>query len=55
MAYAGCPSVVLGVPTRHIHAHVGLLSMQDAENCIRLVIELVKKLDKKTVAGLTEI
>jgi hypothetical protein len=29
--------------------------MQDAENCIRLVIELVKKLDKKTVAGLTEI
>jgi endoglucanase len=55
MAYAGCPSVVLGVPTRHIHAHVGLLSMQDAENCIRLVIELVKKLDKKTVAGLTEV
>jgi hypothetical protein len=29
--------------------------MQDAENCIRLVIELVKKLDKKTVAGLTEV
>jgi putative aminopeptidase FrvX len=34
---------------------VGLLSMRDAENCIRLVIELVKKLDKKTVAGLTEV
>jgi hypothetical protein len=29
--------------------------MRDAENCIRLVIELVKKLDKKTVAGLTEV
>lgn len=55
MANAGCPSVVLGVPTRHIHSHVGLLSMEDAENCIKLVIELIKKLDKKTVVGLTEL
>jgi endoglucanase len=55
MANAGCPSVVLGVPTRHIHSHVGLLSMEDAENCIKLVIELIRKLDKKTVAGLTEV
>jgi len=52
---AGCPSVVIGVPTRHIHAHVGLLSMTDAENCVRLVVECVKKLDKKTVERFTQI
>lgn len=55
MANAGCPSVVLGVPTRHIHSHVGLFSMTDAENCVRLVIEVIKQLDKKTVEGLTEV
>ena len=55
IANAGCPSVVLSVPTRHIHSHVGLLSMNDAENCIRLLVEVVKRLDKKTVDGLTAI
>ncbi len=55
ISHAGCPSVVLGVPTRHIHSHVGLLSMKDADNCVKLIIEIIKKLDKKTVAGLTEI
>ncbi len=55
IANAGCPSVVMGVPTRHIHSHVGMLSMTDANNCIRLVTELVKRLDKKTVAGFTEV
>jgi hypothetical protein len=29
--------------------------MTDAENCVKLLIEVVKKLDKKTVAGFTEI
>jgi putative aminopeptidase FrvX len=52
---AGCPSVVLGVPTRHIHSHVGLCSITDIENTTKLVVELIKKLDKKTVAGFTEI
>lgn len=55
MSNAGCPSVVLGVPTRHIHSHVGLCSIADIENTTRLVIEVIKKLDKKTVAGFTEI
>jgi len=50
---AGCPSVVLTVPTRHIHSHVGLLSLKDTENAVRLVIELLKKLDKETVEGFT--
>ena len=50
---AGCPSVVLGIPTRHIHSHVGLLSLEDVENAIRLTVDLVKKLDSDTVTSFT--
>ena len=50
---AGCPSVVVSVPTRHIHSHVGYLSLEDTENTIRLVIELLKRLDVETVEGFT--
>ena len=49
----GCPSIVIGVPTRHIHSHAGLLSLEDCENTIKLTIELIKKLDAKTVESLT--
>lgn len=52
---AGCPSAVISVPTRHIHSHVGLLSLDDLENAVNLVIELVKRLDKKTVDNFTAI
>ena len=52
---AGCPSVVISVPTRHIHSHVGLLSLDDVENAVKLVIELIKRLDRKTVEGFTSV
>jgi len=53
MSRAGCPSVVISVPTRHIHSHVGLLSLKDTENAVRLTIELIKRLDADTVEGFT--
>ncbi len=52
---SGCPSVVLTVPTRHIHSHIGLLSLKDTENMIRLIVELLKKLDWETVNSFTEL
>jgi len=52
---AGCPSLVIGVPTRHIHAHAGILSLTDAENAVKLLVEVVKKLDKKTADAFTAI
>lgn len=55
MSNAGCPSVVIGIPMRHMHSHAGLMSMTDADNCVKLVLEVVKRLDTKTVSGLTEI
>ena len=55
MALAGCPCVVLGVPTRHIHSHVGLLSLEDLDNAVALVTEVVKRLDAKTVESFTAV
>lgn len=53
LSRAGCPSIVLGVATRHIHSSVGLLSLGDVDNAIRLCVELVKRLDQGTVDSLT--
>jgi putative aminopeptidase FrvX len=51
----GCPSVVLSVPTRHIHAHAGILSLEDVDHAIELLVEVCKRLDAKTVESLTAV
>ncbi|MFX1250014.1 MAG: M42 family metallopeptidase [Promethearchaeota archaeon] len=52
---SGCPSLVVGIPTRHIHSHNGILDLADVEKLIELLIEVVKKLDEKTVQSFTKI
>lgn len=52
---AGCPGLVLGVPTRHIHSHAGILSLDDVEHCVQLIVAVVRRLDRATVEGLTKI
>lgn len=49
----GVPTVVLSVPTRHIHSHNGILRRDDFDRTVELVVKVVQALDKKTVAGLT--
>ena len=49
----GVPSVVIGVPTRHIHSHNAILNRDDYDQALKLIVALVKKLDAETVAGLT--
>ncbi len=51
----GCPSIVIGIPTRHIHAHNGIIDLKDIKNAIKLIIEIIKKLDEKTVESFTTI
>jgi endoglucanase len=50
---AGVPTVVIGVPTRHIHSHNAMICREDYDRALVLVVALVKKLDAETVAGLT--
>jgi len=49
----GVPTVVIGVPTRHIHSHNSIIKRVDIDNTIELVIKILKKLNKKTVNNLT--
>jgi endoglucanase len=49
----GVPTLVLGVPTRHIHCHAGILHRDDYDHALQLLIQLIMRLDKATVAGLT--
>ena len=49
----GVPTVVIGVPTRHIHSHVGIMHRDDYDNALKLVVALIKKLDEATVRELT--
>ncbi len=46
---AGCPSLVISVPTRHIHSHTAVADLVDIDNAVKLVIAVVKKLDAKAV------
>jgi endoglucanase len=49
----GVPTVVLSVPTRHIHSHNAILHRDDFDNTVRLISLVIRKLDADTVAGLT--
>ena len=49
---AGVPTVVLGVPTRHVHSHNAIFCRDDYDHALKLVTALARKLDTPTVAGL---
>jgi putative aminopeptidase FrvX len=49
----GVPCLVLGVPTRHIHTPAGIIHADDYDATLKLVVELIKALDARTVARLT--
>ncbi len=50
----GIPTVVLGVPTRHIHSHSAIIRRNDFDNTVKLLLRLIERLDKKMVNSLTE-
>ncbi|MTD29610.1 M42 family metallopeptidase [Planomicrobium sp. YIM 101495] len=49
----GVPALAIGVATRYIHSHAGILHRDDYENAVKLIVEVIKKLDKDTVARIT--
>ncbi len=50
----GVPAIVIGPPVRYIHSHNAMLHRDDYETTIKLVVELIKKLDSRTVKSMTE-
>jgi putative aminopeptidase FrvX len=49
----GVPTIVVGVPARHIHSHSAIIHRDDYDNAVKLVTAVVEKLDTATVADLT--
>jgi putative aminopeptidase FrvX len=50
----GVPTIVLGVPVRYAHSHVGILCLDDYDNTLKLLVELLKRLDMETVTSFTD-
>ena len=50
----GVPCIVLGIPTRYIHAHRGVLEIEDYRHAIELTELLIRSLDQSVVASFTD-
>ncbi|HLR11437.1 MAG TPA: M42 family metallopeptidase [Sporosarcina sp.] len=49
----GVPSLAICIPTRYIHSHAGILHRDDYENTVKLLVEVIKKLNRETVNQIT--
>lgn len=45
----GVPAMAISVATRYIHSHASILHREDYENTVKLIVEIIKKLDRDTV------
>ena len=50
----GVPCIVLGIPTRYIHSHNGVLDLRDYCAAAELAVALVRALDHEAVESLTQ-
>lgn len=46
----GVPTIVLGVPVRYTHSHIGIMNIEDYNSALKLLVKFVKRLNKETVA-----
>ncbi|WP_226680300.1 M42 family metallopeptidase [Sutcliffiella horikoshii] len=49
----GVPALSITIATRYIHSHAAMLHRDDYENAVKLIAEVIKKLDADTVSRLT--
>ena len=49
LAHRGAAGLSIGIPTRYMHSHTSIIHYDDYENTIKLVLAVLKKLDRKTV------
>ncbi|GIN71312.1 putative aminopeptidase YsdC [Bacillus sp. J14TS2] len=53
LAAEGAPSIAMTIATRYIHSHAGILHRDDFENAVKLITEVIKRLDRDTVDKIT--
>ncbi|PLT32326.1 M42 family metallopeptidase [Bacillus sp. V5-8f] len=45
----GVPALAITIATRYIHSHAAMLHRDDYENTVKLIVEVIKKLDRQAV------
>lgn len=53
LTHNGVPALAICIATRYIHSHAAMLHRDDFENTVKLIVEVVKRLDRETVDKLT--
>lgn len=49
LVHSGVPSLPICIPARYIHSHVSVIHQDDYENAVKLLVAVIKKLDRETV------
>lgn len=45
----GVPALAITIATRYIHSHAAMLHRDDYENAVKLIVEVIKRLDREAV------
>ena len=45
----GCPTLFIGIPSRYIHSQTSMIHKDDYDNAVKLMTEVIKRLDNETV------
>ncbi|SFB17079.1 MULTISPECIES: M42 family metallopeptidase [unclassified Bacillus (in: firmicutes)] len=53
VSHNGVPALSITIATRYIHSHAAMLHRDDYENTVKLIVEVIKKLDQDTVDRIT--
>ncbi|RSK28102.1 M42 family peptidase [Bacillus sp. HMF5848] len=50
---SGVPNLAVTIPTRYIHSNAAMLHRDDYENAVKLLVEVIKRLNSETVNTIT--
>ncbi|MFO1443975.1 M42 family metallopeptidase [Bacillus sp. Bva_UNVM-123] len=53
LTHNGVPALSITIATRYIHSHAAMLHRDDYENAVKLITEVIKRLDRETIDRIT--
>jgi putative aminopeptidase FrvX len=53
VTFQGVPALAITIATRYIHSHAAMLHRDDYENAVKLLVEVIKRLDAEKVKEIT--
>ena len=53
LVHDGAPAISVGIASRYIHSHTSMIHRDDYENTVKLLTEVVRRLEKEAVHKIT--